>query len=480
MRLRLTVIDDAERDLIIDSALSILQRLGMRMNGPGVLGLMESHGADVDRTTGVIRIPESLVRSALETLPERLLIAGATPEGDRVLDRHSGPFFNPAGYMAKTLDHRTGNVRPSTLQDVREGSLVMDATPEIDLMWTFATANDVPPEQRQLREYHTYLTHTSKPLVLVDRPTDFGAVTRIMEVLGDGLDGFRERPRLGLLCAARAPLGVNGALIDATCEFARLGAPIWAFTMPMAGATSPVTLAGTLAIMWAEMLGLITVVQTAAPGAAVLACCGPGILDMKTASMSLGSVENTLLGAASVTIGHHLGLPVHNSAMASDAKHPGVQAGYEKGLKALTAALAGVDQVGGGFGALESSSLFHLPMVPIDAEIAAMVRRLVDDTRIDEESIMLDAIERVGVGGSYLKERITRQRVRAGEHFYPSIASRLSYDQWIAEGQTEPGAARERIEEILAAHDARPDATVTSKLTHDQLAALAEVCGVDD
>jgi len=479
VNLSLICMGTAERDLVIDSALTILQRVGMRMNGPGVLSLMESRGADVDRATGVVRMSEDLVRSALETLPEKLLIAGATPEQNLVLDRRGGPFFNPAGYMAKTLDFRTGRVRPSTLQDLREGSLVMDATPEIDLMWTFVTANDVPAEQRQLHEYHTYLTSTSKPLVLVDRPTDFGAVTRIMDVLGDGLEGFRQRPRLGLLCAARAPLGVNGALLDATCEFARLGGPIWAFTMPMAGATSPVTMAGTLALMWAEMLGMVTVIQTAAPGAAILACCGPGILDMKTASMSLGSVENTLLGAASVTIGHHLGLPVHNSALASDAKHPGVQAGYEKGLKALTAALAGADLLGGGFGALESSSLFHLPMVPIDAEIAAMVRRLVADTRIDEETIMLAAIERVGVGGSYLKERITRDRVRAGEHFYPSIASRLSYDQWIAEGRLEPDAARGKVEEILASHEARADAAAVSRLSDDQLAALAEVCGID-
>jgi trimethylamine--corrinoid protein Co-methyltransferase len=480
VQLGLTVIDDAERDLIIDSALRILQRVGMRMKAPPVMGLMKDAGADVDRDAGVVHMSEDLVRSALATLPERLLIAGAAPELDRVLDRRSGPFFNPAGYMAKTLDHRTGAVRPSTLRDVREGSLVMDATPEIDLMWTFATANDVPAEQRQLREYHAYLTHTSKPLVLVDRPTDFGAVTSIMDVLGDGLEGFRRRPRLGLLCAARAPLGVNGALMDAACEFARLGGPIWAFTMPMAGATSPVTLAGTLAVMWAEMLGMVTVIQTAAPGAAILACCGPGILDMRAASMSLGSVENTLLGAASVTIGHHLGLPVHNSALASDAKHPGVQAGYEKGLKAVTAALAGADQLGGGFGALESSSLFHLPMVPIDAEIAAMVRRLAGHTRIDDETIMTAAIERVGVGGSYLKERITRDRVRAGEHFYPSIGSRLSYDQWIAEGRMEPDVARDKVEEILAAHDAQPDPTAVSRLSDAQLTALADICDVKD
>ena len=81
--------------------------------------------------------------------------------------------------------------------------------------------------------------------------------------------------------------------------------------------------------------------------------------------------------------------------------------------------------------------------------------------------------------GFPLRERITRDRVRAGEHFYPSIASRLSYDQWIAEGKMEPDAARERIEQILTAHDAEADAAATSQLSHDQLAALGEICGVD-
>ena len=71
-------------------------------------------------------------------------MAGATPEQDVLLDRRNGPFFNPSACIAKTLDFRTGSSGPSTLQDIREGTLVMDATPEIDIMWTFAAANDVP------------------------------------------------------------------------------------------------------------------------------------------------------------------------------------------------------------------------------------------------------------------------------------------------------------------------------------------------
>ncbi len=469
-------IGTAERDLVVESALSILERVGMRMKGARVLDALESLGAEVDRETGVARLPGELVRTALDQLPDELFIAGATPEHDVVLDRHSGPFFNPSASHAKTLDFRSGQLRPSSLQDVREGTVVMDATPEIDVMWTFATANDVPVERREVVEYFTYLTSTSKPLVIVDCPTDATDMKRIADILGGGLEGYRRRPRLGVLCAVRAPLAVNGALLDVTCEFAALGSPVFAYTMPMSGATGPITVAGMLALMWAELLGMVTAVQAAAPGTAVIACCGPGILDMHTTSMSLGSPENTLMAVASVEIAHSLGLPVHNSALSTDAQHPGIQAGYEKGLKVLPAALAGVDLVSGGFGALASSSVWHLPMVPIDAEIASLVRRIVSGSEITPETVMLDVIERVGVGGDYLKQRVTRERVRAGEHYSPSIGSRLPFEQWMTEGRQETDVARERVEQILAgvpAGDLGP-----SLLGDDQLAALAEVCGI--
>jgi trimethylamine--corrinoid protein Co-methyltransferase len=477
VKCRQSWLSESERDLIIDSALAVLERVGMCFKGAEILPALEERGALVDHDTGVVRMPEALVRWALAALPDTWGMAGATEAQDVLFDRRNGPHFNPSACIAKTLDFRTGRLRPSTLEDIREGSTVMDATPELDLMWTFATANDVPVEQRELREYHAYLTSTSKPLVMVDCPHEVAPVRRIMEVLSGSLEEHRKHPRLGLVCAVRAPLEVNSRLLDVTCEFARLGAPVFAYCMTMVGATSPITIAGTLAQMWAELLGMVTVVQVAAAGAPVLVCCGPGILDMRTSSMSLGSPENTLMGVASVEIGHHLGLPVHNPGLSSDAKHPGLQAGYEKGMKALPAALAGADLISGGFGALDSSSVWHLPMVPIDAEIARLVKRLVGGAEITPETVMLDVIERVGVGGNFLKEKVTRERVRAGEHFSPVIGSRLPFEQWVVEGRQELDEARAIVEETLTA---RAAAGGGSLLSDDQLAALAEVCGATE
>ena len=188
-------------------------------------------------------------------------------------------------------------------------------------------------------------------------------------------------------------------------------------------------------------------IQTLAPGARVVACCGPGILDMRATTMSLGCLENSLMGAASTEIGHHLGLPVHNSGLSTDAKHPGVQLGYEKGLKVMTAVATGADIVSGGFGFLDSSSTFSLPLIAIDAEIAAMARRMVAGIEVSPDTLMADAVERVGIGGDFLKERETRTRIRGGEHFMPWIASRLPMEQWLAGGKTEMEAAQDKVEE---------------------------------
>ena len=212
--------------------------------------------------------------------------------------------------------------------------------------------------------------------------------------------------------------------------------------MPISGATAPITPAGTLALLWAEVLGTITAIETAVPGAPVLACCGPGILDMRYTTMSLGNLESTLMGAASTELGHRLGIPVHNSGLSTDAKHSGIQAGYEKGLKLMTAVASGADIISGGFGFLDSSSTFSLEAIPIDAEIAAMAGRMARGIEVTPETLMGDAIRRVGIGGDFLREKDTRTRVRAGEHFVPKIGSRLPFEQWLAEGRTEARTPR--------------------------------------
>jgi trimethylamine:corrinoid methyltransferase-like protein len=100
-----------------------------------------------------------------------------------------------------------------------------------------------------------------------------------------------------------------------------------------------------------------------------------------------------------------------------------------------------------------------------------MASRMARGIEITPETLMGEAIERVGVGGDYLREKETRRRVRAGEHFVPRIGSRLPFEQWIAEGRTEADAADDVVRAALAAREERGP-----RLTDGQRLALAEVC----
>jgi trimethylamine:corrinoid methyltransferase-like protein len=87
--------------------------------------------------------------------------------------------------------------------------------------------------------------------------------------------------------------------------------------------------------------------------------------------------------------------------------------------------------------------------------------------------MMVEMIERVGVGGDFLKEKETARRLRAGQHFTPAISSRQAYDQWVADGRDEVARARERMDALFAARAARG-----RPMAEEQRVELARICGV--
>ncbi len=148
-------------------------------------------------------------------------------------------------------------------------------------------------------------------------------------------------------------------------------------------------------------------------------------------------------------------MPVITPGLGTDAKHLGVQDGFEKALKAIVTVAAGSDLLSGGMGLIDSVNTLYLPQIVVDAEIVGMIRRLLGEVEFTHETMARATIERVGIGGNFLREKETKQRIRAGEHFVPRVASRLPYEAWQAQGTTELDVAVERVEEILAARAER-------------------------
>jgi len=418
-------------------------------------GTLAKAGAHVDREQGVARIPPELVQRAIAACPREMTLGGLTPEDDCPL-REDTPHFLNSGSPTKILDFRTGERRPSTSDDFREATIVVDAMPAASIVWAMVSCPDLPNERRTLAELAIVLQHTRKHVQHeVEGRWQVDAFLQMAEVAGGDL---RERPRLSLVCCTASPLSAHTELLDATTDLAAAGIPVAIMPMPIAGGTAPLTVAATATMSVAEFLGAATAVQLRAPGARLIMAPAAGVLDMRQTTFAFGALEAGLVSCVTVEVGHHLGLPCLAPSLSTDAKYPGVQAAYEKALKGLAVASARPGLMTG-IGMLGSAGLASLPQIVIDDEMAQMMLRILDGAEISDDTLLVDAMERAGFAGNYLLDRETRLRLRAGEMFMPAISDRQSYDHWQAAGKDELATAVEKVDGILAA--AHGEASVT-------------------
>ena len=189
MRAHMTWLDEAEKRSFVEEALGLLERVGVELKGSAALPVLADLGADVDLATGVVRFPPDLVLRAVEACPRRIVFAGASPEYDVVLDEGEPAHFCSSGCAAFVLDHESGVRRPSTLADLQAATILLDEVPEVDVLWTTITANDVPVEVRELVVCYVVLTESRKHVTLVDSPSQAEPLLRIMDIVSGDARG---------------------------------------------------------------------------------------------------------------------------------------------------------------------------------------------------------------------------------------------------------------------------------------------------
>jgi trimethylamine--corrinoid protein Co-methyltransferase len=313
------------------------------------------------------------------------------------------------------------------LADLVAATRLSDALDSVDYLWPNVVPTDVPQTVRTYVESAVGFIHTSRHVQHEIKELD--EVPYLLEMF-DILLGDRrrhaERPIFSITCCPVSPLKHESEMTTASLELARNDVPVVVMPMPLAGATAPVTLAGTLAMLLAEFLSGVALYQLARPGLPMILGIGASILDMRTGLYSAGAPELSLLNIAMTQIGKDIGVPVMAQGLVTDAKAPGTQASYEKATNGLSAFMAGSDVING-LGLLDSSQLLSFEQMVIDDEIANMLRRVERGFEIDTEHLMLDLIADVGHAGHFLGQRRTLEYLKKGEHFQPKLSFRGAY-----------------------------------------------------
>ncbi len=228
--------------------------------------------------------------------------------------------------------------------------------------------------------------------------------------------------------------------------------PVALSCAPMAGSTSPVTMAGTLALIHAEQLAGITICQLTHAGAPLLYGGIPGLANLSTMGYQGGAVECGMMNAAIHQMSKHVKVPNYNSSGLTDAKVPDAQAGWEKALTAVLASMGGSNYIHHSAGMLESMLTVALEQYVIDDEIIGNCCKVLKGIEVDSEHLALDVIKAVGPGGNYMTAPHTMKHMRTEYYQSNGVSDKKSRNKWEQNGSMDARENAVKIAKKLVAN----------------------------
>ncbi|MFH1130125.1 MAG: trimethylamine methyltransferase family protein, partial [Pseudomonadota bacterium] len=275
------------------------------------------------------------------------------------------------------------------------------------------------------------------------------------------------------------PLKWSDLTCQALIDGARAGIPAEMVSMPMAGATSPVTLREMVLQHCAECLSGVVIHQLAAPGAPIIWGGSPSAFDMRFGTTPMGAIETMMVDMAYAQVGKHLNFPTHAYMGLSDSKGVDWQAGMESGLGVVLAALAGVNMVSGP-GMLDFESCQSLEKLVLDNEACGMALRLTRGISHGSANEATELIAAVVKQGHFLGHQHTRKNFRNELYIPDKVIDRVTYGDWEQAGAKDSfEAAKDQVVRILAKGNPAPLAPEIAKELDQLITAEGKRLGVE-
>jgi trimethylamine--corrinoid protein Co-methyltransferase len=437
---KITVLHREQVDHIHQSSLRILSTVGVRVDSERARRLFTQALGVTPLPGERVLIPPELVEWALESAPSSV----------EIFDRRGGFAFRLGegqtqarfGIGVTALyyqDPETDGVAPFAREQMAKMSRLGGVLPSFDVVSTPGIVQDVPPELSDLYATLEMTANTTKPLaILISEEERFPAVLDLLEHLHGDLAA---RPFIIPYFNPISPLVINQGTADKMFTTIERGLPFMYSNYGMAGATTPITPAGTLVQLNAELLAGLTLSQLIKAGAPVILGCLPAYFDMQGMG-SFYDAHSYLINLACAEMVAHYGLPhcgTSGSGMGWGADLIAAGHQWANHLLSCLGKVGLAPFVGDNLG----SKAFSPTVIVYADEIIAQARRLAQGFPLDEASIALDEVQLVGPGGNFLTSELTLGHFR--EAYYRSdIWPKLTLEAW--QGQGGP-----RAEELLRA-----------------------------
>jgi len=450
VKMWLKFLNQGEIEKIHNASLTVLEEAGVSVQDPDFLKFLANMGANVDYEKKRVRMSSVMVDECLKKAPSEVTFYARDPKYN-VKFENGKIYAHPTGGAANVLDLNSGAARPATRKDVEDLTTVVDALPHIHTQVMIVYPNDVHERLRDIYAVDAVLRNTGKNFDATPFNDESFKFIINMIIAVQGEEELTRKPIITASASPTSPLQFSAEVTRITTRATKYNLPIAVLPCPLAGATSPVTLAGTLVQQNAEMLAGITMVQLLNPGNPVQYSprCIP--LDMLTGQACYG-IEATMMNVGCVQLAQYYGLPCDVYGLDTDSKILDEQSGMERAMGGLLPALAGANSLSGA-GCIEGGITASYEQLVIDDEIFGMIFRAAKGIDVNEEKLAADVIVKVVKESSnFLEQKHTLKHFQS-EYFRPKLASKDARARWEKMGSKSiVDVAREKARKILAEH----------------------------
>ena len=395
---------------IHETALKILQDIGINLLHPEVLDIVQQKGVKVSDNTAFFQ-PKQVMRWVGKA-PKKFTLYARNPEYDAVIGGDN--VLCTPGYGCAQVIMAGGRRRDALLDDYIAFAKLTHQCDFFKLNGgILAQPCDVQPDKSHLIMLYAAILHSDK--CLMGMPASGEKMQEIMDLMAllcGGKERLIQKPRLIVPISIHSPLQIDEMGLQSMLVIAKHGQAMNISPAPAAGTTGPLSLAGNLALANAETLAGVVVSQMIAEGTPVLYGLQGSIADLKTGNLLIGSPAFALQGAYGARLARKYGLPSRGSGNITDAKWVSVQSGYESMMSMLVAHQNHVNVIVHCAGILDTFAGMSYEKFFVDLEIIRNIKSFLHGIDINEEALSFDVIKKVGPGGEFLTALDTLEKVR--------------------------------------------------------------------
>jgi len=429
---RSRLVSEDEVEALHEAALSILETIGVRCLVKEARDVLARAGAIVDVASDVVRVGRDMVEAALATVPAEIVL---TPRNPARAVRLGGDHFTTAAVLGppNCTDLVRGR-RSGTLGDLEELLKLTQFFNAVQMNGWPVEPLDVEVRYRHLEAARAMLTLTDKvPYVFCQSRQRIEDVLSLCAIArGETLEQFAARPGVFSIINTNTPLQYDVPMTVGVMDMAKYGQPVLLTPFIMAGASTPATIAGALALNTAEVLFGVTLGQLVRPGAPVLYGCAAVAVDMKTGAPAYGLADMHRMTAIGGQLARRYRMPMRSSNF-SASNIPDFASGMESTGAVCAAASAGAHLIMHAAGWVEGGLCTSYEKFVLDCEIVQTLMQTLEPVRIDADTLALSEIAAVGPGGHFFGTERTIATFESA--FYrPLISTTQNYGAWLEAG----------------------------------------------